>query len=53
MFYRDLDADKIIANYERVYNQKCPKCGKQMTPLGDSYVDPYYYCFDCGIELPR
>jgi tRNA(Ile2) C34 agmatinyltransferase TiaS len=46
-----IELSEVMKIYESILVD-CPKCGKKMTPLGDSCVDPYHYCFDCKIEVP-
>jgi len=44
-----VDLDSVLKRYNAIL-KPCPKCGKTMTPLGDSSIESYLYCFDCKIQ---
>ena len=44
-----IDLKSVLERYDAIL-KPCPKCGKDMTPLGDPPDEPYHYCFDCKLE---
>ena len=46
-----LDVNEVLKIYNSIL-MKCPKCGENMTPLGDGGTDPYHHCFDCKLSIP-
>ena len=46
-----LKIDEVAKVYCSII-ETCPDCGEPMTPLGDLGMDPYHFCFRCGIKIP-